>query len=173
MRPKATAQAFVIVGVFALNGMASTGDPQRQTEVAARGAQVMPFNLSETTHIFTKTPSGGLQQVIAKDPLNAEQIRMIRMHLAEIATSFAHGDFAAPTNIHGAQMPGLATLKRAKSGAITIRYSDLVNGGQVEYSSHNPTLISALHDWFDAQLSDHGADAMEGHHHSHDPAAHP
>jgi hypothetical protein len=28
-------------------------------------------------------------------------------------------------------------------------------------------LVGALHKWFDAQLSDHGADAMEGHHHDH------
>jgi hypothetical protein len=173
MRPKGIVKALGITALCALSGMAWTADPQRQADVAARGAQAMPFNLSETTHIFTKTPSGGLQQVVAKDPQNAERIRMIRMHLGEIAASFAHRNFAAPTDIHGAQMPGLATLKGAKPGDITIRYSDLVDGGQIEYSSRNPTLVSAVHDWFDAQLSDHGADAMEGHDHSHDPAAHP
>lgn len=165
MKLLSTPQAVVLVGVCALGSAAASADPDRQAEVAARGAQVMPFNLSETTHIFTKTPSGGLQQVIAKDPQNAEQIRMIRLHLGEIAANFARGNFSAPANLHGPQMPGLATLKSAKPGDISIRYSDLANGGQIEYSTQNPTIVSSIHDWFDAQLSDHGSDAMEGHSH--------
>lgn len=36
------------------------GDPERQAEVSERGAQVMPFKLSATTHVFTKTPVGAL-----------------------------------------------------------------------------------------------------------------
>jgi hypothetical protein len=39
----------------------------RQEEVERRGAQVMPFSLERTLHIFTKTKSGGIQQVVAKD----------------------------------------------------------------------------------------------------------
>lgn len=94
MRLLSTAQALAMFGVCALGSAAASADPERQAAVAARGAQVMPFNLTETTHIFTKTPSGGFQQVIAKDPQNAEQIRMIRMHLGEIAASFARGNFS-------------------------------------------------------------------------------
>jgi hypothetical protein len=37
----------------------------RLDEVQRRGAQVMPFSLEQTTHIFTKTVKGGIQQVIA------------------------------------------------------------------------------------------------------------
>ncbi len=40
----------------------------RFNEVAKRGAKVMPFDLEQTTHVFTKTEKGGLQLVIAKDP---------------------------------------------------------------------------------------------------------
>jgi hypothetical protein len=39
----------------------------RQEEIERRGAQVMPFSLERTLHIFTKTKSGGIQQVIPKD----------------------------------------------------------------------------------------------------------
>ena len=38
--------------------------------------------------------------------------------------------------------------------------------GEIVYRSDEPRLVAALHQWFDAQLSDHGHDAMAGH----DPA---
>lgn len=36
-------------------------------------------------------------------------------------------------------------------------------GGELTYKTSVATLVAALHKWFDAQLSDHGKDAMEGH----------
>jgi hypothetical protein len=61
-----------------------------------------------------------LQQVIAKDPTDTEQIRLIRVHLEDIATRFQRGDYSGPTQTHGAQMPGLAELKAAKRGDIPV-----------------------------------------------------
>jgi len=62
-------------------------------------------------------------------------------------------------------MPGLAQLKSAKPGEIRILYTNVDDGGKIEYFAKRPELIAAIHQWFDAQLSDHGADAMEGHDH--------
>ncbi len=167
--------AAATIGIVAFIGSthAQTAGPQRQAEVAARGAEVMPFQLSATQHLFTKTASGGLQQVIAKNPADVEQVKLIRGHLVEIATQFQHGDFSGPSQTHGTQMPGLAELKAAKPGQIAISYTDVDAGGQIEYSSKSPSLVAAIHEWFDAQLSDHGSDAMEGHHMDHASQAHP
>ena len=159
--------AAAIVG--AMTSGVALGQTHRQDEVAARGAEVMPFKLSATTHVFTKTPTGGLQQVVAKNPGDTDQIRLIRMHLEDIATRFHQEDYSGPTQTHGEQMPGLAQLKVAKPGEIKILYTDIANGGQIEYFAKRPELIAAIHEWFDAQLSDHGSDAMAGH----DPMAHP
>jgi hypothetical protein len=172
MKLNLVAASIGIVVLFDL-GHALAADPQRQAEVAARGAEVMPFQLSATQHVFTKTANGGLQQVIVKNPADAEQIKLIRGHLAEIAAQFQRGDFSGPSQTHGAQMPGLSKLKAAKPGQIVVSYTDMNAGGQIEYSSKDPHLIAAIHEWFDAQLSDHGADAMEGHHMDHDSVAHP
>jgi hypothetical protein len=138
----------------------------RQKEVAQHGAQVMPFSLERTLHIFTKTKTGGVQQVIVKDKSDADQIRLIRQHLSTIAGEFAQGDFSAPEKIHGKNMPGLAELENAKTGQLKIEYRDLPDGGQIDYSTHNPQLIHALHRWFDAQLADHAgyAEPSRGHH---------
>ena len=136
---------------------------QRQADVARRGAEVMPFDLAKTTHVFTKTANGGTQRVVAKDAADAGQVRAVRRHLREIEGQFRQGDFSAPEQIHGASMPGLEDLRTAPRGAVAIRYADVPGGGLLTYSSRDTKLVSALHRWFDAQLSDHGADAMEGH----------
>jgi hypothetical protein len=166
MRFRLAAVAAGIVGL-GISGLAPLAQTPRQEEVASRGAEVMPFKLSATTHVFTKTATGGLQQVMAKDPGDTEQIHLIRGHLEDLATRFRQGDYSGPTQTHGAQMPGLAKLKAAKPGDVRILYTALGNGGQIEYFSRSPDLISAIHEWFDAQLSDHGPDATAGHDHMH------
>jgi hypothetical protein len=60
-------------------------------------------------------------------------------------------------------MPGLADLKTARSGQISIVYQDVEGGAELIYKTSDASLVTALHKWFDAQLSDHGKDAMEGH----------
>ena len=145
-------------------------DEKRLDEVTQRGAHVMPFDLEKTTHIFSKTAKGGLQQVIAKDKSDTEQIRLIRAHLSEIANEFRRGDFSGPTRIHGESMPGLAELRSAKAGQLKIEYTELPDGAQINYSGRSPKLIKAIHQWFDAQLSDHARHAIPGH--AHQPMHH-
>jgi hypothetical protein len=136
---------------------------QRLDEVVQRGSHVMPFNLEQTTHIFSKTEKGGVQQVIVKDPANAEQIKLIREHLTKISHEFQQGDFSNPAKIHGDAMPGLDELRKAKPNQIEIVYKELPNGAEINYSTDSPVLINAIHQWFDAQLSDHARHAISGH----------
>ncbi|MEJ8826953.1 aspartate carbamoyltransferase [Variovorax humicola] len=144
-------------------------DMQRRVEVARLGADVMPFSLSTTTHIFAKIADGGTQRVVAKNSADTKQVDLVRAHLHDIQAEFLKGDFSGPSHIHGEQMPGLAQLKAAKPGQVAIAYKDVEGGAELTYRTSDVKLVSALHAWFDAQLSDHGADAMAGHqHHSHD-----
>jgi hypothetical protein len=133
--------------------------------VAGRGKDVMPFSLAATTHIFTKSANGGIQQVVAKKTTDAAQAKMIRQHLQEIRDQFLKGDFSGPSHIHGEDMPGLADLKASKPGQIAIVYKEIKGGAQLTYTTADMSLVTALHKWFDAQLSDHGKDAMAGHIH--------
>lgn len=149
--------------------LAQAADPQRQADVARRGPDVMPFSLEATQHIFIKTARGGIQQVVARNRADAVQIRLVRQHLKEIRQQFLSSDFSGPAHIHGHGMPGLAELEAAPRGAISVAYAQLEAGARLTYSTRDPKLVKSLHRWFDAQLSDHGADAMEGHmrHHQH------
>lgn len=135
----------------------------RQAEVERRGAQVMPFSQELTLHIFTKTNSGGIQQVIVKNSSDTGQIRLIREHLSKISKEFAHGNFSDPAKIHGNDMPGLKALEKARPGRIRIEYQEIPRGAQIAYSTASPELIEAIHRWFDAQLADHAGHAVSGH----------
>ena len=143
--------------------MAERAKGQRQAEVAERGKDVMPFSLPATTHIFTRSAKGGVQQVVARKAGDSSQVKLVRQHLRQIREQFDAGDFSGPAHIHGHDMPGLEELKAAGPGRIAIAYKDIKGGGQLAYSTSEPTLVAALHRWFDAQLSDHGKDAMAGH----------
>jgi hypothetical protein len=137
----------------------------RLDEVAKRGAHVMPFSLDRTTHIFSKREKGGVQQVLAKNSSDAEQIGLIRRHLSKISQEFMRGDFSDPAKIHGENMPGLEELRKATPGQIKIAYKELPNGAEIEYSADDRQLIDAIHRWFDAQLSDHARHAVPDHPH--------
>jgi hypothetical protein len=148
--------------VLLLGACADDGDglAARRAEVARRGAQVMPFDLDATTHTFTATASGGVQEVVADDPDDAEQVELIRRHLAEERERFSEGDFDDPAAIHGHDMDGLAEL-RSGYPDITITYDDIPGGARLTYATERSQLIRAIHAWFDRQVMDHGDHARE------------
>jgi len=138
---------------------------ERLDEVAQRGVHVMPFDLELTTHVFSKTEKGGVQKVIVNNLENTDQIRLIREHLTKISAEFQQANYSDPATIHGENMPGLEMLRNANSGQVSILYKDLPNGAEITYVTEVTTLITAIHQWFDAQLSDHARHAISGHSH--------
>lgn len=130
----------------------------RAAMVHEMGTHVMPFSLEKTTHVFEMTERGGVQDVVVKDVADSTQIPLIRQHLAHEAMQFGQGDFGDPGSLHGADMPGLKELAAA-AGRLKVSYEDLPNGGRIRYETDDPSLVTAVHRWFGAQLSDHGADA--------------
>lgn len=151
-------KAILVAALLTFAGAACGSDQdlaERQETVAEAGAEVMPFSLDETTHIFTDTQSGGRQDVVADDPTDENSIESIRDHLAEEAAKFQIGDFSDPEAIHGSAMPGLAALK-AGFVQIDVELLDTADGAAITYTTQDPELVSAIHLWFEAQTSDHG-----------------
>jgi hypothetical protein len=121
----------------------------------------MPFDLEATTHVFTPSDTGGLQEVVADDPDDADQVELIREHLMLEARRFRQGDFDDPAAIHGDDMPGLAVLRDRYEGII-VRYEEIPGGASISYTAEDPEVVAAIGDWFDAQLADHGEHAEHG-----------
>ena len=149
---------FAAASLAACGGGADTPEAERQAEVAARGAEVMPFDLDRTKHVFAKDSSGGVQTVTTNDPADTLNIRLIREHLSTEAAKFGRGEFDDPAAIHGAAMPGLAEL-RASAGRLAVLYAEVPSGARITFIVSEPGLRAALHQWFDAQVRDHGEHA--------------
>lgn len=147
--------AFLIVILVACNGPSKQ---DHQGMIHDMGSHVMPFDISKTLHIFEMTVDGGIQQVVLRDTKDDNQLSLIRRHLKEEAVRFSEGDYSDPMSIHGNEMPGIKELEVSAS-KIKITYQELPDGAQISYKTPDIRLITAIHSWFGAQLSDHGADA--------------
>lgn len=130
-----------------------------QEHVHGHGHEVMPFDLASTVHIFRMTGDGGTQRVVLRDASpQPQQVHMIQHHLAMEAAEFRKGNFADPAHLHGAAMPGLREMQ-AGAARMEITYRPLDNGGEIRFRARDIALVTAIHRWFGAQLSEHGADA--------------
>ena len=146
--------AVILLALSSSSGFAQT----TQEHVHQMAHSVMPFDMSKTVHIFKMTESGGVQRVIAKEPGATDQIKLIQRHLKHEAEKFDRGDFSDPATLHGANMSGLEDLRAATSG-IKVSYADLATGAEIVFETTDLHLLTAIHRWFGAQLSEHGADA--------------
>ncbi len=156
--------AVVAVGLLAL-GMyllaSRDGSGTEPTGMASRAQQVMPFDLNRTTHTFTKTDDGGIQRVVVKDPGDTQNKDLIRAHLRSEARSFRSGNYSDPAKIHGMDMPGVDALEQGVS-RVKVVLVEIPGGAQITYTSTEPSLVAAIHDWFDRQSSDHSMPGMGG-----------
>lgn len=147
------------IAALALSAAACTSQPRastaRRAEVATRSAQIMPFDLTRTRHVFEDLPDGGLQTVTADDPADTLQVRLVREHLQAEVGKFSRGDFADPMAIHGHAMPGLAELRQG-AARIRLAYQPIAAGATLRYGTSDSALVAALHRWFAAQRRDHG-----------------
>ena len=146
------------VAVVVLLNCAPVTAQTKQEHVHQMAAGVMPFDVSKTVHIFQMTETGGVERVVAKDASASDQIRLIQQHLQREAARFQRGDYSDPATLHGTTMPGLKELQNG-GARIKISYISLPAGAEVRFETSDLHLLTALHRWFGAQLSEHGADA--------------
>lgn len=147
-----------LTAIFMLIGTTSVYAGTRQEHVHQMAHSVMPFDISKTVHIFKMTESGGVQKVLAKDPGATDQIALIQLHLQHEARMFQQGNYSDPEKLHGAEMPGLKDLE-AGASHIKVSYEAVPSGAEIRFETTDPHLLTAIHRWFGAQLSEHGADA--------------
>ncbi|MGB7212332.1 MAG: hypothetical protein WBC97_06840 [Gemmatimonadales bacterium] len=146
----------IAVLMLASSSMLFAQTPQERVHHMSHGT--MPFTMAKTVHIFTMTESGGVQRVVVRDPRDSDQVALIQEHLLHEAENFRRGDYADLAQLHGADMPGLKEL-RAGAAGITVSYAKLAAGAEITFTTTDLHLLTAIHRWFGAQLSEHGADA--------------
>ncbi len=130
----------------------------RRHMVHSRSSLVMPFDMSKVTHYFLDMKSGGVLKIKAKDSKDTTQINLIREHLQKEHDLFSNGNFSDPKALHGKNMPGTGILSKSKE-KFKVNYKVLSDGAQLTFISEDQAVIKAFHEWFAAQLRDHGRDA--------------
>lgn len=136
--------------------LAQAQTPQEHVHNSAHA--VMPFDMAKTVHIFRMTEEGGVQRVVIRDGAYKAQIQLIQQHLKHEAEQFKKGDYSDPGMLHGKDMPGLKELETGAS-KISVSYAALSDGAEITFATNDRHLLTAIHRWFGAQLSEHGADA--------------
>jgi len=129
-----------------------------QEHVHSASHAVMPFDISRTVHIFKMTELGGTESVVTRDPAATDQRDLIREHLRHEAAEFRKGNYSDPATLHGAGMPGIAELQKG-AAHVRVSFSYLPNGASITFETPDIGLLTAIHRWFGAQLSEHGSDA--------------
>jgi hypothetical protein len=155
--------AIVVAGLVGCRQEDSADEPPPDEPGAMvdRANEVMPFDLTTTTHTFTRTDTGGIQEVVAHDPTDVDTVALIRSHLEDESAAFRDGDFGDPATIHGADMAGLAVLED-RAGEVEVVFEPIEAGGRITYTATDPELLDALHAWFDHQNADHSMPGMGG-----------
>ena len=146
------------VAFLFLLGCASAVAQTQQEHAHHMAHSVMPFDIAKTLHIFKMTESGGVQRVIVRERGDSDQVMLIQHHLSEEASRFRRGDYSDPAALHGSDMPGLKELQLGAK-RVKVSYSALPDGAEIRFETHDAHLLTAIHRWFGAQLSEHGADA--------------
>jgi hypothetical protein len=130
----------------------------RQQMIHSESHMVMPFDMNKVTHYFIKNDSGGVLIIKIKDINDTVQVMLVREHLKKEYQLFSKGDFTDPQMLHGKNMPGLKVLSKSKD-KYKVKFEELPEGADLNFISEDTKVINAIHQWFDAQLKDHGNDA--------------
>jgi len=134
---------------------------RKEADLKTRGAAAMGFDQDKTTHQFRLTPDGGAIEVSVNDQADEASRTAIRVHLKEIASEFARGDFAKPLATHGEVPPGVTTMQQRKE-AITFKYEETPQGGRIRITTSDPKAKSALHEFLRYQIREHGLVDRQG-----------
>lgn len=123
--------------------------------VAARppAAPATPFNVQDATQAFQMSQSGGIQQLVAKDPNDKALIAAIRKYLESEATRFGNADYSGVVKVDGKDVPAAQYLKSVAPGQMSIIYRNVGSGAAIDYVGKDKATVGAIHAWFDALLS--------------------
>jgi Tol biopolymer transport system component len=107
------------------------------------------FTSGPVRETFTPTSYGGIEDAVVVSP-NAADVKRLQAKTRKRAAAFARGNFVDPTNPHGDLVPGLREMRR-QWNKMHVRYEDLPNGSRIQYSTNDPVMVEALHQWFVAR----------------------
>jgi hypothetical protein len=139
---------------FLVLGATLAFSQDHQATVNEHGEHVMGFSHEKTTHHFELTYDGGAIDVRANDAKDTVSRDQIRGHFEHIAQMFTAGNFNAPMLVHGATVPGTATMTRLKD-QLHWELKDTPRGARIIITADNNVALDAVHEFLRFQIQDH------------------
>ena len=156
-----TMSSLILATLWIAHFQAAGAAHESHSALNSRGAMVMGFDQTRTTHHFFLYPDGGAIEVSANDPSDEKSRNAIRSHLPHIAAMFGEGNFSAPMLVHHRDVPGTAELAKQKD-RIAYEYVETPRGGRVDIVTADEVALRALHEFLRFQIRDHETgDKME------------
>jgi len=136
---------------------------QAKDEAANKTADSGSFDASAVNQDVTSSANGGTRRVVANDSSDAKQIGLIRTNLKALADGFDPAVFGVATSGQKLAPQVLLALQSAAPGKLQAHYLEIRGGGEVRYSSTDPTLVVPLQEWLHAQLPNPAAALPSAH----------
>jgi hypothetical protein len=140
--------------VFFFGALLAFAQQDHHTMVNEHGDHVMGFSHEKTTHHFELNYDGGAIDVRANDAADTESRDQIRNHFQHIAKMFSDGNFNAPMLVHGADVPGTATMGRLKA-QLHWNLQETPRGARLTVVADNKESLDAVHEFLRFQIQDH------------------
>lgn len=156
---KLNASPAIMAFALVVSPLTVQADDSHANTVMQHGEQMMPFDQSQAMHMFLPNSTGGVVEIVVHD-MDQAQIVLVRSHLLQEAAKFASGNYSDPAYIHGNTMPGLGRLQ-AGAVRVSVRYFETPTGAAITFSSTDPGMVSAIHQWLAAQQRDHNSGAVK------------
>jgi hypothetical protein len=116
---------------------------------AADDSSHVSFTTGIVRETFIPTADGGIEDAVVLRRSSAA-VKHLQAETRKRARAFAHGQFVDPTNPHGDLVPGLREM-RGQWNRVHVRYEDLPAGSRIKYTTSDPVMVEALHQWFVAR----------------------
>src|SRR5581483_11454008 len=112
---------------------------------AADDSSHVSFTSGIVRETFIPTADGGIEDAVVLRR-NSAAVKHLQAETRKRARAFARGQFVDPTNPHGDLVPGLREM-RGQWNRIHVSYRDLPAGSRIKYTTSDPVMVEALHQW--------------------------
>jgi hypothetical protein len=109
-----------------------------------------PAPTDRSLHVYRESMDGGDEIVVAHHVAEG-LVRAIRSGLRKEASRYARGEYPDPAG--NGKTPAVTQL-RAGAARISVSYVEIKDGGAIRFVCKDPSLVSALHAWFAATVTE-------------------
>ena len=123
------------------------GLTENETSETSQSEQAQNSTFDPPVHSLEKTDSGAIHMIVASENMDTEQVADLKEIVKFISEQDSLGREPDLVELYG-DKPGLAVTQE-KRDEYAVDYIETTNGAGLQFSSENPEIVAALHEWVD------------------------